>query len=77
MATLTFNSQVSVQSAKVLTFLAKRPSGFCVEDIANRVCTRQNAVRAALHRLRVRGLVEHDGCRPRTWKLRDEEPKAA
>ena len=77
MATLVFNSQVSGLSSKVLQYLAKRSSGFCVEDIANRYCTGQNTIRKELHRLKVKALVEHDGRRPRTWKLRDEEPKAA
>jgi DNA-binding IclR family transcriptional regulator len=75
MATLTFNSQVSVLSSKVLTYLSKRSSG--VEDIAHRCCTSRDSIRVILSRLRAQNLVEHDGRRPRTWELRDEESRAA
>lgn len=77
MATLVYNGQACTLSRKVREYLAKRGSGFGVEDIANRFCTGQNTIRKELYRLKVVGVVEHDGRRPRTWKLRDEEPKAA
>lgn len=79
MATLIFNSQVSVLSSKVLNVLGKRRSGSGVEDIANRCCTTRDSTRKILSRLKAKALVEHDGRKPRTWKLREgeEEPKAA
>lgn len=58
-------------SAKVAKFLSKRSSG--VEDIANRCCKPQNTTRVILSRMKAQGMVEHDGRRPRTWKLKEQE----
>lgn len=31
------------------------------------------SVAKEMHKLKVKGLVEHDGRRPRTWKLKEQE----
>lgn len=63
-------------SARVANFLAKRSSG--TEDIAYRCCTTRATIRVELMRLKLKGLVEHDGRRPRTWKLAElKEQEAA
>lgn len=66
-------AQGTTLSAKVANYLAKRSSG--TEDIANRFCTTRATIRHALMDLKRSGLAEHDGRRPRTWKLK--EPEAA
>lgn len=71
MAVLTYNGDLTVLSSKVVKTLANRSCG--TEDIASRCCTTRDSIRMILHRLRKRQLVEHDGCRPRTWKLKEQE----
>ena len=66
-------SEGTLLSSKVVRFLRRRSSG--VEDIASRCCTSKDSIRDQLSKLKRQGLVEHDGRRPRTWKLR--EPEAA
>lgn len=73
MAKLIINSELTVLSSKIVTQLAKRSYG--VEDIARRCCTTKDSIRKMLSRLKAKDLVENDGRKPRTWKLK--EPEAA
>jgi predicted transcriptional regulator len=70
-ARLIYNGDLTVLSSKVVKTLANRSCG--TEDIASRCCTTRDTIRKELHRLRVKALVEHDGRRPRTWKLKETE----
>lgn len=71
MARLIINADLTILSSKVVTTLANRSCG--TEDIASRCCTSRDSIRMILHRLRKRELIEHDGRRPRTWKLKEQE----
>ncbi len=71
MANLIINGDLTVLSSKVVRTLENRSCG--TEDIASRCCTTRDSIRQILHRLKKRGLLEHDGCRPRTWKLKQTE----
>jgi predicted transcriptional regulator len=72
-AKLFYNSDLTILSEKVVKTLANRSCG--TEDIAYRCCTNRDSIRARLAQLKAKGVVEHDGRRPRTWKLK--EPEAA
>jgi DNA-binding IclR family transcriptional regulator len=70
---LIINADLTVLSSKVVKTLQNRSCG--TEDIAYRCATNRDSIRDQLSKLRRKGLVEHDGRRPRTWKLK--EPEAA
>lgn len=67
MATLIINGDLTVLPPKVVKALAARSLG--VEDIANRCRATKDAIRSTLSDLKAQKVVDHDGRRPRTWRL--------
>jgi len=74
MATLIVNgAQLPRLSRRIVEKLQRGSLGY--EALMGWTGSSHQSVAKALHTLRVKGLVEHDGRRPRTWKLK--EPEAA
>lgn len=74
MATLIVNTEnLPRLSRKIVQRLEKGTLGY--EALCGWTGSSHQSVAKELHRLKVKGLVENDGRRPRTWKLK--EPEAA
>lgn len=72
MATLIVNgSDLPKLSRRIVERLQRGTLGY--EALMGWTGSSHQSVAKELHRLKTKGLVEHDGRRPRTWKLKEQE----
>ena len=76
MATLIVNANDLPQlSRKIVKRLERGSMGY--EALIGWTGSSHQSVACQLHRLKLKGIVEHDGCRPRTWKLAQPKEREA